>query len=143
MLYSISLTLLKDFYIYNIYCYKYIKYASHINTYMFIKRCICIYTRMGAQSLQLCPTLCNPMDCSSPGSSVHGILQARILEWIAVSSSRGSSQHRDRTLVSYVSCTGRWDLLPTAPPGKPCICRYTYMCTNSSIKTVYTIMLTL
>ena len=109
MLYSISLTLLKDFYIYNIYCYKYIKYASHINTYMFIKRCICIYTCMGAQSLQLCPTLCNPMDCSSPGSSVHGILQASILEWIAVPSSRGSSQHRDRTLVSYASCKERWE----------------------------------
>ena len=40
---------------------------------------------------QLCPVLCNPMDCSSPGSSVHGIFQARILEWVAISSSRGSS----------------------------------------------------
>ena len=38
-----------------------------------------------------CPTLCNPMDCSLPGSSVHGILQARILEWVAISFSRGSS----------------------------------------------------
>ena len=41
------------------------------------------------------PTLCNPMDCSPPGSSVHGILQARILEWVAMPSSRGSSQPRD------------------------------------------------
>ena len=41
--------------------------------------------------LQSCPTLCGPMDCSPPGSSVHGILQARILEWVAISSSRGSS----------------------------------------------------
>ena len=49
---------------------------------------------------QLCPTLCNPMDYSLPGSSVHGILQARILEWTAMSSSRGSSQPRDRTQVS-------------------------------------------
>ena len=40
---------------------------------------------------QLCPTLCDPMDCSPPGSSVHGILQARILEWVAISSSRESS----------------------------------------------------
>ena len=50
-----------------------------------------------AQSLQLCPTLCNPMDCSLPASSVHGILQARILEWVAMPSSWGSSQPRDQT----------------------------------------------
>ena len=49
---------------------------------------------------ELCPTLCNPMDCSPPGSSVHGILQARILEWVAISFSRGSSQPRNRTQVS-------------------------------------------
>ena len=41
---------------------------------------------------QLCSTLCDPMDCSTPGSSVHGILQARILEWVAIPFSRGSSQ---------------------------------------------------
>ena len=41
---------------------------------------------------QLCPTLCNPTDCSPPGSSVHGILQVRILEWVAIPFSRGSSQ---------------------------------------------------
>ena len=44
---------------------------------------------------QLCPTLCDPTDCNPPGSSVRGILQARILEWVAISSSRGSSQPRD------------------------------------------------
>ena len=44
---------------------------------------------------QSCPTLCGPMDCSPPGSSVHGILQARKLEWVAISSSRGDSQPRD------------------------------------------------
>ena len=49
---------------------------------------------------QLCPTLCDPMDCSPPGSSVHEIFQARILEWVAISFSRGSSQPRDRTWVS-------------------------------------------
>ena len=49
-----------------------------------------------------CPTLCNPMDCSPPGSSVHWILQARILEWVAMPSSRESSQIRDRTHVSYI-----------------------------------------
>ena len=44
------------------------------------------------------------MDCSPPGSSVHGISQARILEWVAISSSRGSSQPRDQTCISYSSC---------------------------------------
>ena len=52
---------------------------------------------------QSCPTLCNPMDCSLPGSSVHGIFQARILEWVAISLSRGSSQHRDWTQVSRIA----------------------------------------
>ena len=52
---------------------------------------------------QSCPTLCCPMDCSPPGSSIHGIFQARILEWIAISFSRGSSQPRDRTLVSCIA----------------------------------------
>ena len=50
-----------------------------------------------AKSLQSCPTLCDAMDCSPPGSSVHGIFQARILEWVAMPSSRGSSQPRDPT----------------------------------------------
>ena len=51
---------------------------------------------------QLCPTLCDPMDCSLPGSSVHGIFQALVLEWIAISFSKGSSQPRDRTRVSRI-----------------------------------------
>ena len=58
-------------------------------------------------SLLLCLTICNPMDHSRPGSSVRGILQARILEWVAISSCRASSPPRDRTFVSCVSCTGR------------------------------------
>ena len=48
---------------------------------------------------QFCPTLCDPMDCSLPGSSIHGIFQARILEWVAISFSRRSSQTRDWTQV--------------------------------------------
>ena len=56
---------------------------------------------------QSCPTLCDPMDCSPQGSSVHGILQARIPEWVAISFCRGSSQTRDQT---QVSCIGRWIL---------------------------------
>ena len=51
---------------------------------------------------QSCPTLCNPMHCSPPGSSVHETFQARILQWVAMSFSRGSSQHKDWT---QVSCT--------------------------------------
>ena len=61
--------------------------------------CVC------AKSLQSCPTLCNAMDCSLPGFSVHGIFQARILDWVAISPSRGSSQPRDQTcFVSCLSC---------------------------------------
>ena len=52
---------------------------------------------------QLCLTLCNPMDCSLSGSSVHGISQARVLEWIAISFSRGSSWPRNRTWVSHIA----------------------------------------
>ena len=69
-----------------------------------------------AKSLQSCPTLCNPMDCSPRDSSVHGILQARILEWVTMPSSRGSSQPRDRTCVSYVSCIGRQVLYHLGSP---------------------------
>ena len=52
---------------------------------------------------QSCPTLCDPMDYSSPSSSVHGILQARVLEWVAIPFSRGSSQPRDQTQVSCIA----------------------------------------
>ena len=53
--------------------------------------------------VQSCPTLCDPMDCSLPGFSVHGIFQARILEWVAISFSRGSSLPRDQTWVSSIA----------------------------------------
>ena len=62
-------------------------------------------------------TLYNPMDYSPPGSSVHGIFQARILEWLAISSFRISSQPRDQTCVSCISCTGRWILYHCATLG--------------------------
>ena len=67
---------------------------------------------------QSCLTLCNPMDCSPPGSSARGILQARILEWVAISFSRRSSWPRDRTHVSYVSCIAG-GFFTAEPPGKP------------------------
>ena len=65
---------------------------------------------------QSCPILCDPMDSNPPGSSVHGILQARILEGVAISSSRGSSPPGDQTHVASVSCIAG-DSLPTEPLG--------------------------
>ena len=59
---------------------------------------------------QSCLTLCDPMDCSPPVSSVHRILLARILKWFALSSSRGGSRPRDQTHVSCISCIGKWVL---------------------------------
>ena len=81
---------------------------------------------------QLCPTLCNPIDCNSPGSSVHGILQIKILEWVAIPSSRGSSRSGDLSdsgifpiqgLRLHLLCILHWQAgsLPLAPPGKPII----------------------
>ena len=60
-----------------------------------------------------------PVDCSLPGSSVHGILWARILGWAAISSSRGSSRPRDQTHVSCTSCIGRWILYHWGHLGSP------------------------
>ena len=57
--------------------------------------CVCACAHTHVKLLQLCPTLCNPMDCSPPDSSVHEILQARILEWVAIPVCKGSSQPRD------------------------------------------------
>ena len=62
-----------------------------------------LYLLIESEVAHLCPTLCNPVDCSLPGSSLHGILQARILEWVAIPVSRGSSQPRDRTWVSHIA----------------------------------------
>ena len=56
-----------------------------------------IYVRMCAKSLKLCPTPCNSMDCNPQSSYIHGILQARTLEWVAMPSSKGLSQPRDQT----------------------------------------------
>ena len=78
----------------------------------FSKTCGC------SQSPQSCPTLCNPMDCSPPGSSVPGIPQARILEWVAMPSSRGSSPPRDRTCVYSISCIAG-EFFTTEPLRKP------------------------
>ena len=75
------------------------------------RKIICFFKYyLFAMSLQSCLTLCNLMDYSLPGFSVHGILTARILEWVAMPSWRGSSPPRYWTCVSYVSCTDRWVL---------------------------------
>ena len=78
-------------YIYMVYAI----YMYHIYIY------IHIYMKW-SEFAQSCPTLCDPMDCSPPGSSVHGIFQARVLEWVAISFYRGSSWPRDRTRVSHI-----------------------------------------
>ena len=77
--------------------YKICKLRSYIFMY---RTCCCLVTNS-------CLTLCNPMNCSPPGSSVYGISQVRILEWVAISFSRGSSWPRDWT---HMSCIGRWIL---------------------------------
>ena len=65
---------------------------------------------------QSCPALCDPMDCSPPGTSVHGILQAIVLEWVAMPSSRGSYRPKDQT---WVSCVGRQILYHLSHQGSP------------------------
>ena len=70
---------------------------SITNSFWFICVCVCVLV---AQS---CPSLCNPVDCSPTGSSVHRFLQAKILEWVAISSSKGSSQPRDQTQVFCIA----------------------------------------
>ena len=72
--------------------------------------CACMLSRVQCYA--------TPTDCSLRGSSIHGILQAGILEWVAISSSKGSSQPRDWTRVSCITCTAG-GFLTTEPPGKP------------------------
>ena len=76
-----------------------------------------LFTYMHLKLLQSCLTLCHPMDCSLPGSSVHGILQERILERVVISSSRGSSHPRDPNCISYIYLHWQVGSLPLVPPG--------------------------
>ena len=71
---------------------------------------------------QSCLSLCDPVDCSPPGSSVHGISQGRILEWVAFPSSRGSSPPRDQTQVSNVSCHACMHALAKSLQSCPTLC---------------------
>ena len=74
---------------------------------------------MCVKSLQSFPTLCDPVDCSPPGSSVHGIFSGQSTEWVAMPFSRGSSQHRDGIHISYISCFGKWILYLWRHLGSP------------------------
>ena len=85
--------------------------------------CWCCICRQDSQS---CLSLCDPVNCSPPGSSVSEILQAKILEWVAISSSRGSSPPGDWTHVSCISCTARWILYHWAPLGSPRLRRFIF-----------------
>ena len=78
-------------------------------------------------AVKSCLTLCNPMDCSPPGSSVHGIFQARILEWVAIFSSRGSSQPRDQTTSPALQV----DSLPLSCWGGSLSTALWYLCSQS------------
>jgi len=84
---------------------------------------------MCAKLLQSCPILCDPMDYSLPSFSVHGIFQARILEWVAMPSSKGSSWPRNQTRVSYISCIGRCVCVSVCV----CVCVCVFFFTTSAI----------
>ena len=76
-----------------------LSHFSHVGCHFLLQ---CMKVKRESEVSQLCPTPSDPMDWSLPGSSIHRILQARVLEWVAISFSRGSSRPRDRT---WVSCT--------------------------------------
>ena len=89
--------------------------SARLGSLCYIAASVCVCTK----SLQPCPMLCEPMDCSPPGSSVHVILQATTLEWVAMPSSRGSSRPRDWISASLRLLHRQVGSLPLAPPGKP------------------------
>ena len=118
-LYHVSYTWVWFLYFQSLYLYSNVCMLSHLS-------CIWLFVMlMDWPARLLCPwdfpskntrkwnklfsrvRLCDPMDCSLPGSSVHGIFSARVLEWVAIAFSRGQSRPRDQTHVFYVSCTDR------------------------------------
>ena len=78
---------------------------TYLNGFIGAGECMCA---------QPCPALCDPINCSLPDASVHEIFQAKILEWVAIPSFRGSSRPRDGTYIFWLSCIGRWILYPYA-----------------------------
>ena len=97
-----------------------------------------LFTVLVLSHVQSCPALCNPMGYSPPGSCVLGILQARILEWLATSFSRGYSQPRDQTRISYVSCIGRQVLYHQCHLGSP-FCSRNYL-QLSGFKSIFNLL---
>ena len=91
--------------------------GSQVPAYLYLSLLLSLLC-MHAKSLQSSPILCDPMDCSPPGSSVHGILQARILEWIAMPSSRVSSGSRDLIRSHLMSPVMAGGFFSTSTPGK-------------------------
>ena len=95
---------------------------SHVSIQAYIHM-VHIYTCSAVLSHSIVFNSCNPMDCSPPGSSVRGISQARILEWVATPSSRGSSQPKDQSCVSCLSSIARWIIYHPGGP-LPLLFRY-------------------
>ena len=104
-------------------------YFVYVWRYIYIYVCVCVNLEnsssvcvweSGSVSCSVVSdSFATPMDSSLPGFSVHGISQARVLEWVAILFSRGSSQAREQT---HVSCIGRWILLPLSHQGRSCVC---------------------
>ena len=97
---------------YTLYCYTfhtifYYRFGFLIDWQRLDLICLCIASGGGGLVAKSCLPLCDPMDCSTPSPSVHGISQVRILEWVAISFSRASSQPQNQT---WVSCIARWIL---------------------------------
>ena len=129
-------------YIY-VHVYMYVHQTStQILCPLYMCMCVCVYTCLyvHAKSFHSCPTLCNPMDCSLPGSSIHGVLEARILEWVAMPSllqglipTQGSNLH------------WKQGSLPLVSPGKAhthtvCMCVYTCACMLNCVRLFVTPM---
>ena len=79
-----------------------VRSLSLIQNFSWDSNNLLVKVKSESEVAQSCPTLCDPVDCSPQGSSFHGILQARILEWVAISFSRGSSRPRNQTQVSRI-----------------------------------------
>ena len=91
-----------------------VTYSKRYKAYF--RGCVCVCVCVFVTVIQSCPIFCNPMDCSLPGNLVHGILQARILEWVAISFSREYFWPKDQT---QVSCIGRKVLYHLSHQGSP------------------------
>ena len=94
------------------------------NFLKFVSVSVCVW----ATKSQSCSDSCDPMDCSPPGSSVHGIFQARILKWVVISFSRRSSQPRDQTRISYIG----WQILSPWATWEPTFRLLTFSATGKA-----------